>query len=73
MSHKYHINLFYSREDEGFIADVPDLRYCSAFGKSPEEALREVQIAIKLWIETARKHKQKVPPPRYRPAIYGAA
>lgn len=73
MSHKYHINLFYSREDEGFIADVPDLQYCSAFGKSPEEALREVQIAIKLWIETARKHKQKVPPPRYRPAIYGAA
>lgn len=73
MSHKYHINLFYSKEDEGFIADVPDLRYCSAFGKSPEEALREVQVAMKLWIETARKHKQNIPVPKYRPAIYGAA
>lgn len=38
----YHINVFYSEEDEGYIADVPDLINCSAFGDSPEEALREV-------------------------------
>ena len=41
----YHINIFYSDEDEGYIADIPDLKYCSAFGNSPVEALREVQIA----------------------------
>ena len=38
----YHINLFYSEEDEGYIADIPDLKHCSAFGSTPEEALREV-------------------------------
>ena len=36
----YHINLFYSAEDGGYIADVPDLKSCSAFGESPEEALK---------------------------------
>ncbi|OQA19502.1 MAG: hypothetical protein BWY64_00818 [bacterium ADurb.Bin363] len=40
----YHINIFYSDEDEGYIADIPDLVSCSAFGHTPEEALREVQI-----------------------------
>lgn len=41
----YHINIFYSEEDEGYIADIPDLKFCSAFGETPEEALRQVQIA----------------------------
>ena len=41
----YHINLFYSDEDGGHIADVLDLKPCSAFGPTPEEALREVQNA----------------------------
>ncbi len=41
----YHINIFYSEEDEGYIADIPDLRFCSAFGSTPEEALKQVQIA----------------------------
>ena len=40
----YHINIFYSDEDGGYIADIPDLRHCSAFGPTPEEALAEVQI-----------------------------
>jgi len=35
----YHINIFYSDEDEGYIADIPDLKFCSAFGNSPNEAL----------------------------------
>lgn len=38
----YHINLFYSEEDEGYIADIPDLQHCSAFGHTPSEALLEV-------------------------------
>jgi predicted RNase H-like HicB family nuclease len=38
----YHINIFYSEEDEGYIADIPDLKYCSAFGSTVEEAVREV-------------------------------
>jgi len=38
----YHINLFYSEEDAGYIADIPDLQHCSAFGETPDEALPEV-------------------------------
>ncbi len=68
----YHINLFYSDEDSGYIADIPDLKSCSAFGTTPEEALREVQIAKKAWLETCRARKKPVPKPRYRPAIYAA-
>ena len=41
----YHINVFYSQEDKCYVADIPDLRYCSAFGKTAEEALHEVMIA----------------------------
>jgi predicted RNase H-like HicB family nuclease len=48
---KYPVEIFFSSEDEGYIANVPDLPYCSAFGETPEEALREVQIAIKLHLD----------------------
>lgn len=66
----YHINLFYSDEDGGYIADIPDLQYCSAFGETPEEALHEVLIAKRVWIEAARAAGKPIPPPLYRPAIY---
>lgn len=66
----YHINIFYSDEDKGYIADIPDLRSCSAFGASPEEAVREIMIAKAAWLETARKRRKRIPKPTYRPAIY---
>ena len=66
----YHINIFYSQEDGEYIADMPDLKYCSASGATPEEALREVLIAKSLWLEAAQKNGKPIPPPRYRPAIY---
>ena len=69
----YHINIFYSDEDGGYIADIPDLEACSAFGATPEEALREVQNARQAWLEAARAAGKPIPPPRYRPAIYQAA
>ena len=69
----YHINLFFSEDDNGYIADVPDLKSCSAFGVTPEEALREVLVAKEAWIAAAKKHKKPVPAPRYRPAIYVVA
>jgi predicted RNase H-like HicB family nuclease len=69
----YHINVFYSEEDEGWIADIPDLTCCSAFGASPEEALREVLIAKKLWIESAVADGRAVPEPHFRPVIYQVA
>ena len=66
----YHINIFYSDEDGGYIADVPDLESCSAFGKTPSEALTEVERAKEAWIKAARDAGKSVPEPRYRPAIY---
>lgn len=66
----YHINIFYSEEDEGYIADIPDLAACSAYGATPEEALREVSIAKQAWLESARSEGKPIPEPRYRPAIY---
>ncbi len=69
----YHINIFYSQEDGEYIADIPDLKYCSASGATPEEALHEVLEAKSLWLEAAQKNGKPVPPPRYRPAIYQAS
>lgn len=66
----YHINVFYSTEDGGYIADIPDLKFCSAFGKTPQAALREVLKAKIAWIRSAKKEGVRVPKPRYRPAIY---
>lgn len=63
-------HVFYSEEDGGYIADIPDLKACSAFGDTPEEALREVLIAKQAWLAAAKKHRKPIPPPRYRPAIY---
>ncbi len=50
----YHINIFYSEEDEGYIADIPDLASCSAFGRTPAEALAQVELAKDAWLEAAR-------------------
>lgn len=68
----YHINIFYSEDDGGYIADIPDLEACSAFGDSPDEALHEVQKAKSLWIEAAKLEGKPIPPPKYRPVIYQA-
>ncbi len=66
----YHINIFYSDEDGGYIADIPDLAGCSAFGATPEIALKEVEKAKKAWLEVSKKRGRKVPTPHYRPVIY---
>ena len=66
----YHINIFFSDDDGGYIADIPDLDSCSAFGSTPEEALAEVEKAKQAWIEAAQSAGIQIPPPRYRPAIY---
>lgn len=68
----YHINIFYSEEDGGYIADIPDLDACSAFGNTADEALTEVEKAKTAWIAAARDAGRPVPEPRYRPVIYQA-
>jgi predicted RNase H-like HicB family nuclease len=66
----YHINVFYSEEDGGYIADIPDLEACSAFGATPQEALNELAKAKEAWLSAARDAGKPIPEPRYRPAIY---
>jgi len=66
----YHINVFWSDEDQAWVADIPDLRHCSAVGATPQEALSEVLEAKTAWLESASDHGDPVPEPRYRPAIY---
>lgn len=72
MDHRYHINLFWSQRDESWVADVPDLKSCAAFGDTPEEALAEARVAIGGWLETAAANDMAIPEARYRPAIYAA-
>ncbi|WP_301002639.1 type II toxin-antitoxin system HicB family antitoxin [Methanoculleus sp.] len=66
MPHNYAIVIFYSDEDEGFIAVVPELPGCSAFGEIEEEALQEAKVAIDLWLDTAREEGREIPEPSGR-------
>ena len=65
----HHINVFYREEDEGYIADIPDLKYCSAFSDTVEEAVHELLKAKAAWLETAKAEGKPIPIPKYRPAI----
>jgi predicted RNase H-like HicB family nuclease len=60
---RYPAQVFWSKEDEGFIAVAPDLPGCSAFGGSQEEALAELQDAIVAWIEAAQSAGNPIPEP----------
>jgi predicted RNase H-like HicB family nuclease len=69
----YHINIFYSEEDGGYIADIPDLEACSAFGPTTTAALAALEQAKEAWLLVARETGKPIPQPRYRPAIYQIA
>ena len=65
---EYHINIVCSDEDDGYIADIPDLE----FGDTAEEALRQVEISREVWLEAARTGGKPIPEPTYRPVNYQA-
>jgi len=67
--YKYTIEIFYSEDDEGYIAVVPELAGCSAFGETEEQALKEIKIAIDLWLSTARSIGRKIPRPQGREVL----
>ena len=69
----YHTNIFASPENGGYIADIPDLVHCSAFGTTPEEALAVVLKAKAAWLEAAKEEGKPIPTPTYRPVIYQVA
>ncbi len=73
MHQHYHINVFWYPDDNCWIAEVPDLRPCSAHGRTPSEAVAEAEVAIELWLETAADNNMPIPEPRYRPTEHVAA
>ena len=70
---EYPIIVFWSEEDQAYIADVPDIRYCSAHGETPEEALREARLALADILEDARERGIALPPPTSRPTLARAS
>ncbi len=66
---KYAIEIFYSDEDEGYIAVAPELPDCSAFGRTEIEALQEIKTAIALWIKTAKNEGKEIPLPIGKPFL----
>ena len=69
---KYHISLCWSEPDGAWVADVPDLQSCSAFGDNPVEALAEIEQAIEAWLAVAREDGMPIPEPRYRASTRAA-
>ena len=53
------INIFYSNENNGYIANISNLKYCSAFGQTPQEALKEILIAKEIFMQTYKSKKGK--------------
>ncbi len=66
MDARYEIIIFWSEEDQAFIAEVPELAGCMADGKTYQEALTNVEVVIREWIETAIELGRVVPKPRGR-------
>jgi predicted RNase H-like HicB family nuclease len=63
---KYEVILYWSSEDEAFIADVPELAGCAADGSTRQEALQNVEVVIAEWLETARELGRPIPEPKGR-------
>lgn len=66
----YHINISYSEADKGYIADIPDLDACSAFGETPADALKQAQLDKQPWLKAGPAAGKPIPKPGYRPVIY---
>lgn len=64
MNSKYEIIIYWSKEDNYFLAEVPELAGCMADGKSYAEALENVQVVINEWIETSQSLGRQVPEPK---------
>jgi len=64
--YKYEVIIYWSDEDQLFIAEVPELPGCMAHGNIPEEALAQVKEAIQLWLETAKEFGSPIPQPKGR-------
>ena len=67
---KYEIIIYWSNEDNAFIAEVPELPGCLAHGETPEKALKSAKEAIRLWIDTAKEFGDPIPQPKGARLMY---
>ena len=67
---KYEVIIYWSQEDEAFIAEVPELPGCAAHGATQETALANAQEAIQLWLDTAQEYGDPIPEPKGRRLIF---
>jgi predicted RNase H-like HicB family nuclease len=67
---RYEIIIFWSQEDDAFIAEVPELPGCTAHGPTQEEALANAKAAMELWLETAREFGDPIPEPKGRRLLF---
>ena len=70
MDNRYEIIIFWSDEDDAFIADVPELPGCMAHGSSHAEALNNAETAVELWLDTARELGHTIPRPKGRRLVF---
>jgi len=68
--HRYGIILYWSNEDEAFVAEAPELPGCMAHGDDQQEALKNIQDAVQFWIETAEELGRPVPQPKGERLMY---
>ena len=68
--YRYEIIIYWSKEDEAFIAEVPELPGCMAHGNTYEEALKNIKDAIVLWLDTAKEFKDTIPKPKEEKLMY---
>ena len=68
--HKYEVILYWSNDDQAFIAEVPELPGCAAHGCTPDEALVNCQEAIGLWLDTAKEFGREIPQSKGRRLLY---
>jgi predicted RNase H-like HicB family nuclease len=68
----YAIIVFWSPEDAVWVADAPDLKSCSAFGETPEEAVTELRIAMEAWLSVAQEKGMKLPMPQFNAPLHAA-
>ena len=68
--YKYEIIIYWSSEDEAFVAEVPELPGCMAHGSTQEDALKNAKEAIQLWIDTAKEFGDPIPEPKGNKLIY---
>ncbi len=64
--HKHEVIIFWSDEDQVFIAEVPELPGCAAHGDSPESALASCEEAVELWLDTAKEFGRPISEPKGR-------